>query len=91
MQLSLAMFFGVAKARPVTKRALLRGHRTLKQSVMPPHDILASLYENALGTFHQLLTGLPGEIDVYWSQNEDLAADVQWPGVDAWPVQCLQL
>jgi len=44
------------------QQKLLRNQQTCKQSVMPPHDILASLY-NYPEVFHPIVTGEPGDFN----------------------------
>lgn len=57
--------------------------RLAKQSVMPPHDILASLY-NYPEVFHPIVTGEPGRLQQYWAQNEDLYESLGMPDLEAW-------
>lgn len=65
------------------QQKLLRNQQTCKQSVMPPHDILASLY-NYPEVFHPIMTGEPGRIQQYWTQNEDLYESLGMPDLEAW-------
>lgn len=50
---------------------------------MPPHDILASLY-NYPEVFHPIVTGEPGRLQQYWAQNEDLYESLGMPDLEAW-------
>lgn len=71
----------MAKARPVTKKALVDESKVIPQFVMLPHDICASLFQSP-GVFHHLLTGTPGDIDSYWQNNQDLWQKVMLPGTE---------
>ena len=56
-----------------------------QQSIMPPHDILASLYEFP-DIYHPLITGEPGRIGQYWRENEDLLSKLDVPNLEPWYV-----
>ena len=44
-----------------------------RQSCMLPHDIMHSMYHFP-GIFHHIWTGLPGDVEKYWTYNQDLAS-----------------
>ena len=79
-QLPLAFVF---KVQLTEQQRLLGGNMYCKQHVMPPHDIVASLYEYP-DTFFPLLTGEPGRIDHYWTENMDLFRSLDMPDLEAW-------
>lgn len=56
-----------------------------KQSVLPPHDLVASLYEHP-HIFFPIFTAEPGRLEHYWSQNTDLYESLGMPGLDIWPL-----
>ena len=71
------------KVQLTEQQRLLGGNMHCKQHVMPPHDIVASLYEYP-ETFFPLLTGEPGRIDHYWTENMDLYRSLNMPDLEAW-------
>ena len=53
--------FCVAKVQPTWDKALLRDLRFVKQYVMPPHDIISSMYNFSNGEiFFYVFAGVPG-------------------------------
>ena len=84
-------FAFVFKVQLTEQQRLLGGNMYCKQHVMPPHDIVASLYEYP-DTFFPLLTGEPGRIDHYWTENMDLYRALNMPDLEAWlPKNCYVL
>ena len=54
-----------------------------KQCVMPPHDIVASLYEFS-HIFNPIFLGEPGAIDEYRENNRDLLDSLDMPDLEVW-------
>ena len=52
---------------------------------MLPHDLVSSLY-NFPEIFHPLMTGVPGALEQYWAQNQDLCDSLGIGDVAAWLV-----
>ena len=75
----------IAQVNLTEQQLLLRGERMCQQSIMPPHDILASLYEFP-DIYHPLITGEPGRIGQYWRENEDLLSKLDVPNLEPWYV-----
>lgn len=50
---------------------------------MPPHDIVASLYEFS-HIFNPIFLGEPGAIDEYWENNRDLLDSLDMPDLEVW-------
>jgi hypothetical protein len=50
---------------------LLRGQQFCRQSVLLPHEIVASLYHHP-DIFYPMIVGEPGRIAQYWMENLDL-------------------
>lgn len=71
------------KVQLTEQQALLGGHRSCKQHVMLPHDIVSYLY-NFPENFFPTFTGEPGRLQRYWEQNLDLFESLNMPGLDAW-------
>ena len=63
------------------QQCLLNGNKFCKQCVMPPHDIVASLFHYP-EIFHPIFTGEPGAIGQYWRTNMDLYDDLGVPDLD---------
>lgn len=55
----------------------------MKQHVMPPHDIVSSLF-GFPEIFFPLFTGEPGALERYWTQNDDLLQSLQLPDAESW-------
>lgn len=67
-----------------TEQQCLPGGKTqCKQCVMPPHDIVASLYEFS-HIFNPIFLGEPGAIDEYWENNRDLLDSLDMPDLEVW-------
>ena len=65
------------------QQCLLGGNETCKQCVLPPHDVVSSLYafpEN----FFPMFTGEPGRLSKYWDENMDLYESLGMPDLDPW-------
>ena len=62
-------------------QCLLGGIEMCKQCVLPPHDIVSSLY-NFPENFFPLLTGEPGRLSKYWDENMDLYESLSMPDLD---------
>ncbi len=62
---------------------LLKGERFHKQCVLPPHDILGSLYRHP-EIFYPLFVGEPGRIQKYWQENVDLHEALDMVGLEPW-------
>ena len=60
----------------------------VKQFCMLPHDIVHAMFEFP-GVFHQIWTGVPGDLEKYWSYNLDLASSLSICPEEPW--QILQL
>ncbi len=66
----------------LTDQQVLLGARPFhKQSVLLPHELVSSLFVQP-HIFHPLLTGEPGRLQWYWSQNADLMNC--FDGLDPW-------
>lgn len=52
---------------------------------MLPHDLVSSLYKFP-EIFHPLMTGVPGALEQYWAQNQDLCDSLGIGDVAAWLV-----
>lgn len=64
---------------------LLGGDPFCTQSVMPPHDFVATLFDFP-NIFYPLFTGEPGRIERYWAENYDLFESLDMPDLDSWLV-----
>lgn len=62
---------GFHKVQLSQQQRLLGYSDVCKQSIMPPHDIVATLYEKS-EMFFPLFTGEPGQLEKYWVENRDL-------------------
>ena len=76
------------KVQMTDQQRLLYDEMYCKQSVMLPHDIIASLYDFP-EIYHPLFTGEPGRIEWYWGQNMDLFESLGDPNLEAWLVVIL--
>lgn len=50
---------------------------------MPPHDIVATLYEKS-EMFFPLFTGEPGQLEKYWVENRDLYKSLGMQSSESW-------
>lgn len=48
----------------------------VKQFVMLPHEIVHSMYTFDPAIFHNIFTGVPGDLESYWAANLDLAESI---------------
>ena len=70
---------------------MVNGKEFIKQCVMPPHDILSTLYATKPEIFYSIFVGEPGRIEKYWDENTDLYESLQLPNVEARLLYCLKV
>lgn len=73
----------LAEVQQTEQQFLFHGQRMCEQSIMPPHDILACLFQHP-HIFHPIVTGEPGRVEAYWMQNQDLLESLEMPDLDPW-------
>ena len=65
------------------QQRLLHGERFCQQSIMLPHDIVASVWP-VQEVFHEVFLGVPGQLEAYWASNLDLFFSLDMPDLEAW-------
>ena len=71
----------MGKVQQTEQQFLLRGEKYIKQSVMLPREIVASMY-NYPEVFFPIFLGEPGRIEKYWAENIDLYESLNMPGLE---------
>lgn len=57
-----------------------RGVETCKQYVMPPHELISSIFQFDQRLFESIFVGIPGDVQDYWAHNLDHLEE--FPGLD---------
>ena len=78
----MSTYFQRLQVQQTEQQFLVGGKTHCKQCVMPPHDIVASVYKFPQ-IFHPIFTGEPGAIEQYWENNVDLLDALQMPDLEA--------
>ena len=92
MCLKATCFFHLSASLPfevqrTEQQCLLGGNETCKQCVLPPHDVVSSLF-GFPEFFFPMFTGEPGRLSKYWDENMDLYESLGMPDLD--PRFCLE-